>query len=441
MDINEIRLEAQDLNQQASLLIQAGNLEAAKAKLEKAIALEPMLMDSYRNYGDLYMAKNAYKDAKNAYKKAILVEKQPVLYFLYGNACFMNDEVHEGLEYYNMAIASGYDTDEMLFFMGMAYEYLNDDSMALRYFQRACTKNPSRPDYLIKKIGVLVRLDMLDSAEENIDVLLKIAPEMYDGYHMKTQFLIQKGELEEAVKFAKAATARFPADADLMYDYARCVSLTKDFAMALTLIDGAKRMKYFSESRRKFLILEAQILAEQGDFEHAATSCQACIATEDAGYYAGEARFLLMNFALAKPDFEQALIQAENLVCKSLQDNYYYAALYYKAFCLRHLNRSDASTKAYKEASSIYRLATLKRPGAIDIYLYRAMALKDMEEYDKALEILDFILGLSTEIAEVYILKSEIYKALGKHGQAEAQREKAYALKPQLKPEEPKAGE
>ena len=83
------------------------------------------------------------------------MEKVPAVYFLYGNACFMNDEIHEGLEYYNHAISAGYDTDEMMFFMGMAYEHLNDDRMALRYFQRACTKNPSRPDYIIKKIAVL----------------------------------------------------------------------------------------------------------------------------------------------------------------------------------------------------------------------------------------------------------------------------------------------
>ena len=35
--MNEMRLEAQDLNQQAASLLKAGNPEAAKAKLDKAI--------------------------------------------------------------------------------------------------------------------------------------------------------------------------------------------------------------------------------------------------------------------------------------------------------------------------------------------------------------------------------------------------------------------
>lgn len=152
MEPNELHLEAQDLNQQGAMLLRTGNLDAAKAKFDKAIELDPMLMDSYKNYGDLYMSLQEYQNAKNSYKKAMLIEKSGLLHFLYGNACFMNDELHEGLESYNLAINEGYDGDEMMFFMGMAYEHMHDDNMAMRYFQKACVKNPSRPDYLVKRL-------------------------------------------------------------------------------------------------------------------------------------------------------------------------------------------------------------------------------------------------------------------------------------------------
>ena len=56
METNEMRLEAQDLNQQGAMLLRAGNAEAVRAKFDKAIELDPMLMDSYKNYGDLYMS-------------------------------------------------------------------------------------------------------------------------------------------------------------------------------------------------------------------------------------------------------------------------------------------------------------------------------------------------------------------------------------------------
>ncbi len=58
MEMSESRLNALDLNQQASLLIKSGNIDAAKTKLDSAIEIDPMVMDSYKNYGDLYMAIN-----------------------------------------------------------------------------------------------------------------------------------------------------------------------------------------------------------------------------------------------------------------------------------------------------------------------------------------------------------------------------------------------
>ena len=432
--MDELRLEAQDLNQQAAMLIKAGNLEAAKAKLNEAINIEPMLMDSYKNFGDLSIAESNYKEAKNYYKKALLVEKVPELYFLCGNACFMNDELHEGLSYYNQAITAGFDSDEMLFFMGLAYEHLNDDRMALRYFQKASAKNPSRPDYYVKKISVLIRLDMLESAEQETDELLRTAPELFDGYHMKTRLLMHSGRYNEAIAFSKAASDKFPEDAELKHDYIKAVAMSGDLEKALNLLGLAKQMKHFEASKRDFLMLEAQITAERNDFDRAIACCKECIETEDEDFFASEARFMLMNLEMSKPDFEATFAQAEALIAHDAEDSFYHAALYYRAFSLSKLGKAAEAKTAYKEAISIYRLTTLKRPEAIDVYIYRAMCLKDTEEYDKALEMLDFIIGLGAELAEVYALKADIYTALGRTSLANEAKEKAYALKPEFRP-------
>lgn len=441
MEINEMRLEAQDLNQQGAMLLRTGNAEAARAKFDKAIELDPMLMDSYKNYGDLYMSLQEYQNAKNSYKKAMLIEKSGLLHFLYGNACFMNDELHEGLESYNLAINEGYDSDEMMFFMGMAYEHMQDDNMAMRYFQKACVKNPSRPDYLVKKIGTLVRLGMYDSANESTDELLAKAPEMFDGYHIKTQLLLHEEKYDEATTFAKAASDRFPEDADLLYDYAKALSLAKKLDEAIKVIDSAKAMKYFADAKRQFVLLEGQIFAECNNYEKAIACCNECIALEAESGFDGEARFMLMNLYLAEPNYQKAFDQAIEIVKQDAEDLYYYAALYYRPFCTKQLGNIEEARKFYKEANSIYRLATLKNPAAIDIYLYRAMCLKDMEEYDKALEMLDFIAGLSNQIAEVHTIRADIYRIQGRKSLAEEELQKAYQIKPELNLNAESAGE
>ena len=345
----------------------------------------------------------------------------------------MGDNPHEGLENYNLAISAGFDNDEMLFFMGMAYEHLNDDYMALRYFQKANTKNPSRPDFIVKKIKTQIRLDMIDSAEESIDELLRTDPELYDGYHLKIQLLIVKKMFTEACEFAKAAADRFPEDSDLMYDYVKCVALSGSFEKASKLLETAKKMKYFDAVKRNFTMLSAEIAAEQGDMEKAIQECNECLSLEGKEYFDGEARFMLLNLFILKEEFIKVLEVASAIIENDAEDSYYYAALYFKPFCLKKLERNEESIEAYKEANSIYRLATIKNPEAVDIYLYRAMCLKDLEEYEKAFEILDFIDGISNSIAEIHTIRADIYRAQGKEALGKIEMEKAMEMKPALK--------
>ena len=132
---------------------------------------------------------------------------------------------------------------------------------------------------------------------------------------------------------------------------------------------------------------------------------------------------------------------ANQLVQANKEDAYYFAALYYRAFCNDHMDQKELARKLYKEANAIYRLETLEKPAAVDIYLYRVMCLKDLEEYDKALELLEFIEEISDKIAEIYTLRADIYDKTGRKSLADENRQKAYRLKPELKPANESAGE
>lgn len=209
MAINEVTLQAKDINQQGVLLAKAGNVEAAIEKFDRAIELDPMLIDTYKNYGNLFLHLEKFEEAKKYYKKALLIVKNGEIYFQLGNACFMNDEPHEGLENYNLALSSGYDSDDMLFFMGLAYEHLNDDKMALRYVQKALIKNPSRPDYKVKKINIMLRLDMIEEATVAVDDLIVNNPELYDGYHIKTGILLEKRNMKKQLSLQKVPQINF----------------------------------------------------------------------------------------------------------------------------------------------------------------------------------------------------------------------------------------
>lgn len=436
--MQEAHETALDLANQAELLIKTGKYDEAQIKLDEAIASDPMTLECYKNYGDLFVAKKQYADAKNYYKKALLIEKQGYLYYLYGNACFLNNDEHEGLENYNLAVTNGYDDDNMLFFLGMAYEYMHDDQNAIRYYQKAQLKNPSRPDYQVKKIHALARIGELQQALKCSDELIANSPELFDGYHLKNQLLLNLKQLDNALAAAKLATEKFPEDVDLLYDYVRVIASMEEYDKALQIIEQAKQMKYFESTKRDFVMLEARIAATKGDIEQAIQSCDTCIELEKEGDFDAEARFTKMNLVLTKKDFQTALNLAEEFVKKNTVDSFYFAALYYQAFCTKQLGK-DAG-ELYKDAISILRAASLHTPNAVETYIYRAMALKDMEQYDKALEMLELVENLGVEIAEIHTIRAEIYALQGNEMLRNKELETAYQMKPELRPTD-KAGE
>ena len=101
--------------------------------------------------------------------------------------------------------------------------------------------------------------------------------------------------------------------------------------------------------------------------------------------------------------------------------------------------------KAYKKGielmeDSDYEAAALSLQSAIDInpekaeyYITYGMILNHLEKYDEALEILDFIDNLNCDIAEVFTIRADIYKAKGNDSLAKEELEKACSIKPELK--------
>lgn len=113
-----------------------------------------------------------------------------------------------------------------------------------------------------------------------------------------------------------------PEDADLRYDYIKALSMKKEFKTAFSLLDQASQIKYYEDSKHQFLLLKAEILAEDNQYEAALEVCNSCVEMETADFFNGEARFMAMNLQLAKPDYEESLRHADVLVKKNKEDLY-----------------------------------------------------------------------------------------------------------------------
>ena len=85
---------------------------------------------------------------------------------------------------------------------------------------------------------------------------------------------------------------------------------------------------------------------------------------------------------------------------------------------MQRLGRPDKAREAYHLAVRKCRTVSLSAPGAVDSYIFRALALKELGEYPKALELVDYVLLLAPESAEVHSAKAVILQDMGRAEEA-----------------------
>lgn len=423
MDIDSV-----ELNNQGIMLAQKGNLVMARDKFMKTIELDPMFFEGYRNLGVINTQIGNYTDAKINLKKALLIKKDGEAYFQYGTACVLNKETKEGIEYYNMALSLGYDGAEALFYIGMAYEEIHDYLMALRYYRKAIIKDPIHADYQLKEINVLIRMKKFNDAENAINKLIDTNPELYEAYHVKNTFLISQKRIDEAKEQSRLAAERYPEDVELLMDYVNALILSEEYDIAQDLLANAKRLKYYKEFISEMMLLSIELLAKKNEIDKALTECDSFILSIRDTKLVNRVKYIKMNLLIAKHTYDSAYELAKEFSKNEDEKPYYFGSLYYLGFCLKEMGRVDESQIAFNEAISVYRMWTVLHPDSLDVYIYRAMCLIELGKYDSAMEMLEFVEGVNDEIAEINILKAEIYKSTGCKQLVKEDAERTYSL-------------
>ena len=87
-----------------------------------------------------------------------------------------------------------------------------------------------------------------------------------------------------------------------------------------------------------------------------------------------------------------------------------------------HLTFNKDFDAYYRQIIKNYRTVALDDPARIDAYLYRAMAYKDIQEYTKALEMVDYIALLQPDNADLHTIKAVIYTEMGLEKEAQAEK-------------------
>ncbi|SHJ37543.1 tetratricopeptide repeat protein [Thermoclostridium caenicola] len=414
-------LQVQEYLTQGAVLAGQGKHEEALAYYDKAEKENPMNIDVYLSKGIALANLDRLDEAKQQFEKALKVNRTSGLaYFHLGNIAVLQGNIALGFENYNKAIANGFDDAQVYYSIGLLHEEKGEIDMAIRNYSKAIMRDPLRPDIRIRKARLLLQGNHFPEALQTLDEMILTNPDVFEGYHLKFSVLMQLKQYDKAEEVLNTALNLFPKDPGFIIDKANLLIERKKFDEALAVLAELENAEETDDAVRRRIYMErAQIYASREDVRSAIAALeQAKALSEKAGEFDTEVIFLLANCHLSTEEYEKVLGYAQELLEKAEDGYQKETARYFEPFALKMLGRMDEALPKYKDAINEYRNQALAAPGNLDAYLLRTMCLRDIGQYDKALELIDYVITLQPDRAEPRLLRVSILEALGRNEEA-----------------------
>lgn len=412
---NTMLTPAQEYNQQGKVLFSLEKYNEAIEMYKKAEAEDPMCMDTYFNLGEAYVMLDDYDKAKESFNKVLLLDKKSGLtYFHLGNVEFLLGNNNLGREYYAKAINNGYDDPQLYINLATIAEEAGDTDEAVKNYNKAIARDKFRADAKLRKAMLYMGESKYNEALQALDNLIEFNPDVFEGHHYKALVQIELGSYSEAQKTLEKAMALFPDDDGFVFDKIILLERQERYDEALNLLDT----RFTDSDNRNVTLEKAKILLAKENIEESVSLFEKVKNSEES--FDDETRFYLVNIYINTERVEKALVYCEEIITKGEQNSFYFAAVYFKPFCMDKLGKSSEAKAAYEEAVKIFRFAGSSNPGMLDIVIYRALCYKALKNYDKAFEMINYLLAINENIGEAYLIRAELYQELNEIEKAEA---------------------
>lgn len=428
-------VDVQEYLTQGAVLSSQEKYEAALAYYDKAEQADPMEVQVYLAKGTALANLERLDEAKAQFEKALKVDRTCGLaYFHLGSIAILQGDESKGLEQYNKAIANGYDDAQLYYSMGLLHEESGEVDLAIRNYSKAALRDPNRPDVRLRKAQLLYQAERIPEALQALDEMILACPDIFEGYHLKCVILTQQRRYGEAEKLLEDALALFPKDPGFAIDKASLLVERGRTEEALALLEDLEQREETDDAaRRRILLQRAQICASGDNVDGAIDALtKAKALSEKEGLFDQQALFLLANCCLSKGNYDLVLEYAQQLQDQAEDGYIRETARYFRPLALKQLGRMEEALPLYQEAVDAYRRQSLEIPGNLDAYLLRVMCLRDMEQYEKALELLDYVMQLEPDRAEPRMLRISVLESMGRTDEAQSE---AASLQEMLPPE------
>lgn len=410
--------KAKDYLQQAVNLMAGQSYEKAKEYCQKALAEEPRYAEAYSVLGDACANLEQYPEALEAFQKVVILEPDNgAVYFDIGNIYILMDDICKCIENYNKAEEKGFRHYEMYRNLAGIYKTMDEPEAALRNYNKALKEQPLKMNIRLEKAGYLILLGRYQAALDVLDEAWRLVPDLFEVYAMKVQILSMMKQYDKALAVIEDATERFPDDAGLALVKMRVLTDMGRYSQVRTELEKIKEKPEYIHVKRNVLLQQSQVAALEKRMQEAVECLEEILETEEG--FDEEVRYLLMNIYNSRADDEKAMEMAESLAERQEKSIYAVSGMYTIPLLWKRAGREEEAQTEFRRLARYFRKLTVENPRFHEVYLYRILCHKELGEYDKALELADYVEALDEKRGTAYMMKYDIYKTMGDKEKAE----------------------
>lgn len=407
--------EADEYLTRGAALYDREKYDEALKMYKRAEELEPKNTKVYLKEGEVYVMLDQYEEAKKAFKKAILLDKNNGLaYFHLGNVEFLLDNPDTGREMYAKAISAGFISYQIYFNLGTYYEQQGEFDEAIKNYNKAIARDPLNPEAKLRKAVIYININKLHNAIKALDELIKTNPDAFEGYHYKFIVYVQMNDWYHAAETIETALKLFPDDEGFIFDKVLLYERQEKFDDAFAIINEQLSDSY----NKEFVKEKAKIFIAMGNKDEGVRLLEEIRAIKED--QDDEARFFLMNIYLSEKEYVKSRECAEEIIKIGPVSSYFFNAVYVRAEASSGI-KGETDKEMYREAEELYRTVSTAFADREDLFLYRAFCYNKLENYDRAVEMANYVLALNEESAEAHSVLAETYRLQGDIDRAEVE--------------------
>lgn len=421
-------LEYGDKLNQGINLMKAKNYEKAREWFEEVIRKEPRNIEAYKNLGNAYVNLGMYEKATECFNKVLLLDADDgEALFNIGSICVLEDNEAKAVRYFNQAEGKGYGSAMMYDIMSGIFLNAGDVVQAIRCINKALQIEPLNGLLYVKKVTLYINARKYEEALETLEEFQQLLPDALEAYDLQAQIYTASGEYGKALDIIDNALQRFPEDVHFYYLKIRTLIETEQLKEALSILDLLKTKGQSEEETREFVLQEATIYSKQNDLPK---TIQTLEEYDKKHPNDNNILFVLLNAYMAVQQYQKVNEISSQMRMSDLDRGTKATVSYYYADSLKRLGKTEEAKMEFKKLSSELRRMTIEDAGFQEGYIYRVLCHKELEEYDKGLELAEYVEAMYPDEAAGPAFKYAIYDAMGDKEKAAEEKKKVKMIDP-----------